>query len=172
MNRQSGQTHSPAAVFLFTHVAQGTTASPWDTQGSFSLSSGHSLSLPIGNCLMIRVLTRVPLGDTISWHVFEQGLHSDHSDTWHSLVITQDWKVIGSFSCWQKLKKRHWYSHHRPAGSYELCVLHSRVKSAWTFLFLIGGTIIISLTIYQHFSCVKAVRLKANICIFYFCKSC
>ena len=93
------------AAVLSTHVAQGAAASPWGTQGSFSSSSGHSFSLPIGNCLMIRVRTRVPSGDAVSWHVFEQGPHSDHSDTWHSLVITQDWKVIGSFSCRQSLQK-------------------------------------------------------------------
>lgn len=94
----------PSCPWL-THVAQGATPSPWDTQGSFSSSSGHSFSLPMGNCLMSRILTRVPLGDAMSWHVFEQGLHSDHSDTWHSFIITQAWKVMGSFSCLQKLQK-------------------------------------------------------------------
>lgn len=88
-----------------TYVIHGATPSPWDTHGSISSSSGHSFSLPIGNCLMVRVLVRLPFGDVKSKHVLEHGLHSDHSDTWHSLVITQDWKVIGNFSCWQKLKR-------------------------------------------------------------------
>lgn len=152
------------AAALFTHVAQGAAASPGDTQGSVSSSSGHSSSLPIGNCLMIRVLTRVPLGDTVSWHVFEQGLHSDHSDTWHSLVITQDWKVTGNFSCWHKLQKSIdiLITH---TGSYELGPLRFTVKSAWTFLCSLGGGILISLKIHQHLWCVKAVRPKANVCI-------
>lgn len=152
------------AAALFTHVAQGAAASPGDTQGSVSSRSGHSSSLPIGNCLMIRVLTRVPLGDTVSWHVFEQGLHSDHSDTWHSLVITQDWKVTGNFSCWHKLQKSIdiLITH---TGSYELGPLRFTVKSAWTFLCSLGGGILISLKIHQHLWCVKAVRPKANVCI-------
>lgn len=94
-----------AGPFMLTHVAQVATPSAWGTQGSFSSSSGHSWSLAMGNCLMLLVRTREPVGDAVSRHVSEHRVHSDHSDTWHSLVITQDWKVTGSFSCWQKLQK-------------------------------------------------------------------
>lgn len=53
---------------------------------------------------MVRDLVRFPLGVVMSKQVLEQGVHSDHSDTWHSLVITQDWNVIGNLSCLQKLE--------------------------------------------------------------------
>lgn len=151
---------------ISTHVAQGAAASPWGTQGSFSSSSGHSSSLPIGNCLMIRVRARVPSGDAISWHVFEQGPHSDHSDTWHSLVITQDWKVIGSFSCWQNLQKSIGILITGTQAVTNFLFRAPECKQPGQFYFYLGGEILISLKTHQHLWCVKAVRLKANICIF------
>lgn len=98
---------------------------------------------------MARVLPRVPLGGAMSWHVLEQGLHSDHSDTWHSLVITQDWKVIGSFSCGQKLQKSISILI-RDSQAVRDFVFYTAMKSAWTFLFPLGGAILISLKIYHH----------------------
>lgn len=78
-----------------THVAQGGTPSPRGSHASDSSSSGHSAPSPTGNWSTCLVRVRLPLADSGSVQVFEQGPHSAQSVTWQSLGSTQGWTVSG-----------------------------------------------------------------------------